>query len=69
MNNESIQEFLRAVKAAKDHAKTVGLKKGHGGIGETKCPNCEGTIKYSVASVNGHMWGSCSTEGCAKWME
>jgi hypothetical protein len=36
--------------------------------GEITCPNCGGKLRYTVAS-NGHIWGACSTEGCARWME
>ena len=36
--------------------------------GEIACPNCGGRLAYSVAG-NGHVWGRCSTEDCASWME
>jgi hypothetical protein len=37
--------------------------------GTIDCPNCaDGKLRYSVAS-NGHVWGSCTTKGCASWME
>jgi len=39
------------------------------GQGEIACPCCGGIVKYSVAQVNGHVLASCSTEGCASWME
>jgi len=56
--------------AAHEHAKQNGLGKGHGGSGVVKCPVCpDGQIKYSIASVNGHMWARCTTEGCARWVE
>ncbi len=28
-----------------------------------------GTLHYSVAGYNGHLWGQCTTVGCARWME
>jgi hypothetical protein len=36
--------------------------------GETACPICSGTLKYSVAS-NGHIFAACVTERCVQWME
>lgn len=62
-------DMLLAMSACHDDAKKRGIKKGHGGSGEIECPVCKGKLRYSVASINGHMWGSCSTEGCARWMQ
>lgn len=60
----------RAVKAAHQDAKSKGLVRGKGGQSELACPVCEtGIIKYSVASVNGHMWARCSTKDCVRWAE
>lgn len=59
-----------ARRAAHDDAKAKGLGKGHGGYGSIPCPSgCGGTLRYSVASYNGHMHGKCSTQGCVSWME
>jgi len=59
-----------AVKAAHDDAKAKGFKRGQGGVSSLKCPTCpDGTLKYSVASVNGHMHARCTTKGCHSWME
>lgn len=61
---------IKARHAAKDDAKAKGLGKGHGGGGSVPCPSCEGgTLRYSVASYNGHMHGMCTTKGCVSWME
>jgi hypothetical protein len=71
--DERIIKMERTVKArhaAKDHAKASGLGKGHGGAAAIPCPSCDGgTLRYSVASYNGHMHGRCSTQGCDSWME
>lgn len=71
--DERIVTMNRGIKvrhAAHEDAKSKGLGKGHGGVGEIPCPGCEnGTLRYSVASYNGHMHGRCSTPGCASWME
>lgn len=46
------------------HGKARGLG------GEMPCPNgCGGILRYSIAGVNGHIHGSCSTADCASWME
>lgn len=61
---------ITARHAAKDDAKAKGYGKGHGGYGSLPCPCCDGgTLKYSVASSNGHMHGKCSTAECVGWME
>lgn len=65
-----IAKSLEAVNAAHKDAKSRGLGKGSGGYGELLCPVCKtGILKYSVASYNGHIHGSCSTDGCVRWME
>lgn len=69
-DEQRMENFAKAHKAAKDHAKSLGLGRGHGGRGSIDCPVCViGTLRYSVAGVNGHMHGSCTTEGCMSWME
>lgn len=55
--------------AAHNDAKVRGYRRGNGGYGSVPCPACGGTIRYSVAGLNGHMHGACSTLGCASWME
>jgi hypothetical protein len=61
---------LTAMKAVAVDAKAKGFKRGNGGAGSVKCPVCEsGTLAYSVASYNGHIWGKCSTEDCVSWMQ
>jgi hypothetical protein len=61
---------MLAVSCAHEAAKKKGFGAGRGGVGSITCPVCQtGTISYSVASVNGHMWGKCSTKGCVSWME
>jgi len=62
--------FMEAVHAAKDDAKSKGFGRGSAGRGSIACPACKtGTLRYSVAAVNGHMHGACTTENCARWME
>ncbi len=61
---------LTVVAAAHEHAETQGLREGSGGAGELPCPlECGGTLRYRVASYNGHMHAACSTKGCISWME
>lgn len=59
---ERIGTCLKAIKAK--HGKARGIQDS------MPCPNnCGGTLHYSIAGVNGHVWGTCSTEGCAQWMQ
>lgn len=63
-------KFTVAFAAARADANTKGFKRGSGGQGQIKCPCCQdGTLAYSVASYNGHMWGTCSTADCVRWMQ
>ena len=36
--------------------------------GRIKCPNCDGTVVFSVAS-NGHRMAQCSTKDCVSFIE
>lgn len=66
----SMERGTKAYCAAKADADSKGYKKGHGGAGSLPCPCCDGgTLRYTVASYNGHMHGRCSTEGCVWWMQ
>lgn len=68
-NNEKMARFMAGMNHVFADAKTKGLKRGGGGASETKCPSCAGIISYSVASVNGHIHASCSTQGCVRFMQ
>lgn len=47
----------------------VGDAGGKRGVaGAIECPSCKGRLRYSIAS-NGHVWASCSTSGCLRWIE
>lgn len=67
--SERVADVFLALRKCSEDAKAKGLKKGHGGTGEVECPICKKRLRYSVASYNGHMWGSCETEGCVRWMQ
>jgi hypothetical protein len=64
-----LQCVLGALKAARAAANQNGHKRGSGGVGTLKCPVCNGVLHYSVAGSNGHLWGSCETEGCVRWAQ
>jgi hypothetical protein len=34
-----------------------------------ECPMCKGRLHLSQSSYNGHVHGTCETEGCVSWME
>lgn len=41
-----------------------------GKSGEITCPACDGgTVRWTRASVNGHLWASCSTPNCFSVMQ
>lgn len=60
----SLQRVLKARAAI---VEATGGKRGLRGA--IACPNCGGTLSYSVAGSNGHIWAACSTKECASWME
>jgi hypothetical protein len=63
-------QMVVALNAAHADAKKKDLGVGSGGCSGMLCPVCTtGTLRYSVASVNGHMHASCTTKGCVSWME
>jgi hypothetical protein len=67
---ESMKRFFLALGAASDDAEAKGYKKGNGGKDSLPCPVCKtGTLHYSVASYNGHLWGQCTTKDCVSWMQ
>lgn len=66
----AMNRTMNARIAAKDDAEAKGFGRGKGGTGSLKCPACDsGTLRYSVAGINGHMHARCSTAGCVSWME
>lgn len=59
-----------AIRKVHERAAAIGLRKSHGGSDTMPCPKCgTGTLRYSVASMNGHMHGCCETTRCLSWME
>lgn len=66
----ALARTLTAIAAAHADAKERGYGVGSSGRGSFPCPvECGGTLSYTVASVNGHIHGRCSTDGCVWWME
>jgi transcriptional regulator with XRE-family HTH domain len=63
-------DMLAALSAVQAEATTQGYGRGNGGRGSFLCPICKrGQLNYSVAGVNGHIWGRCTTDGCVAWMQ
>ena len=54
-------------KAFGDIKKYAKDKNINGGI--INCPKCTGPLHFSIAKINGHIWGRCETEGCLQWMQ
>lgn len=68
--HDGLANLLTAVAHVKADAATKGYGRNHGGVNSCKCPLCtDGTIRYSVAAVNGHAHARCSTAGCLSFME
>lgn len=56
--------WFKAMKFCREHAN------GKSGVsGFIKCPKCGSKLNYSIASINGHLWGECETENCLSWMQ
>jgi hypothetical protein len=36
--------------------------------GSIVCPKCAGDLNFSVAKLNGHIWGRCLTADCLQWV-
>ncbi len=68
-NYERCSDMLLAFAAVREDAKAHRLGKGKGGRGMITCPICKSILNYSVAGLNGHIWGACSTRGCVQWMQ
>lgn len=45
------------------------IMKEKGGSGLIVCPKCKGTLKWTRASNNKHVWGKCQTTDCLSWMQ
>jgi hypothetical protein len=68
-SDKRLGDTRTAIVACSRDAKEKGFGQGHGGASYIPCPVCKtGTLRYSVASLNGHLWGQCSTSGCVNWM-
>lgn len=69
-DDERMRKAMIGISAAHHDAKQKGIVKGVGGAREIPCPvECGGTLRYRVASINGHMHAACTTKGCLQWME
>jgi hypothetical protein len=40
-----------------------------GDAGDFACPCCDGTVRWSRARSNGHVWAACSTPNCFSLMQ
>jgi len=66
----NLHKVAAIMEDCRKDANSKSIKKGNGGNGSIPCTVCDGgTVRYSVASVNGHLWGKCSTKGCVAWMQ
>ena len=70
-SDRQLEAVMKARTACAEDAARHGWGKGKvAGAAIIKCPICrEGSLRYTVASVNGHIHGKCSTPDCVSWME
>ena len=61
----SIELILEALVIIEEQRKLDPECKWSGTI---KCPACKCNLNYSVAQINDHVWGKCSTKDCLSWM-
>lgn len=67
-DREIHEGLLLIFKARAAIVEAMGSKRGL--KGQIPCPCCDGgTLHYTVAAINGHIWGACSTPSCVRWME
>ncbi len=68
---ESAESNRRFKQTSIARAAIVKATDGMRGLqGVIECPCCpDGRLSYSIAGSNGHIWGTCSTEHCVRWME
>lgn len=67
-DREALTVWSAKVQVARQ--RIVAIAAGTVGVsGVLECPCCAGELSYSIAASNGHIWGSCSTEECVRWME
>lgn len=62
--DEEFKFMNAAIKAIREHDKANQDKSPR----LIECPKCKGDLRYSIAKLNGHIWGKCETEGCLQWM-
>jgi len=46
-----------------------GLLRATSAVLDLFFPICGADLGYSVASVNGHIWAACKTDGCVRFMQ
>lgn len=63
--NEWYAQFLRELP----HWERLKKEHKRGSSGTCTCPRCGEECVWSIASVNGHLWAKCRTDGCVSFME
>jgi hypothetical protein len=65
-------KWSRAMVGVGEWRKAQGWSKKNrvSATGKVPCAGCgNGEIHLSMAALNGHVWGRCTTKGCVSWME
>ena len=72
---EEAEEYERRAMEGLAHTVAARVRireqtKGKRGVaGTIECPKCKGKLRYTVSGYNGHVWGTCETPGCLRWIE
>jgi len=64
-----MEAHLKRLAAVKPLIKKIKEDAAEDAMGETKCPVCDNTLRWSISSFNGHVWMKCSTQGCVSVVE
>lgn len=68
-----LAEGGRALKVADEpdlvHCAFALIAEEKGPEGVVPCPVCAGSLQWTRAESNGHIWGKCETDGCLSWMQ
>ena len=69
-DEERTQHIFAAMMACAEDSNAHGFVDNRRDMtGQIVCPACGGTLKYSRAGYNGHIWGKCETVDCLAWMQ
>jgi hypothetical protein len=63
------REATDAIRKAQYITAVAAISKIPGEGSVIDCPRCGGKLDWSRAASNGHVWGTCRTDGCLRWIQ